>query len=69
MSGGSLSAFSENVGDAGSGAFTQTGGTNSPSFFNVGNSPGSNGIYTLSGSGLLSCGFETVGVSGSATFT
>ena len=70
MSGGSLSVgFSELVGDAGPGTFTQTGGTNSAAFFDVGNSLGSYGAYTLSGSGLLSSGFETVGVSGSGTFT
>ena len=70
MSGGSLSVgFSELVGDAGPGTFTQTGGTNRAAFFDVGNSLGSYGAYTLSGSGLLSSGFETVGVSGSGTFT
>ena len=59
--------FSETVGNSGMGAFTQTGGTNRASFFNVGNNLGSNGAYNLGG-GLLSSGFENVGVSGSGTF-
>ena len=49
LSGGYLSVgFSsqptqENVGDSGKGVFTQTGGTNSCSYFNLGNGTGSRG--------------------------
>ena len=57
---GLLSGFSEYVGNLGTSAFNQSGGTNSSvclyvgnDFVNVPNSPG--GTYNLSGSGLLSC--------------
>ena len=70
MTGGSLSAgFNENVGDTGNGSFTQSGGTNSCSFFYVGANAGSSGTYSLSGSGPLSSSFEWVGNSGTGAFT
>jgi hypothetical protein len=69
---------SENVGDAGTGLFVQTGGTNSCAYLAVGNQSGSIGAYTLSGSGYLSASStfsatsysqENVGVYGSGSFT
>ena len=57
----------EYVGYSGSGTFTQSGGTNTVSCaYNtgalyLGYSPGSSGVYNLSGSGHLSAGYEFVG--------
>ena len=63
----------EYVGDMGSGTFTQTGGTNSAILgLYLGNSAGGSGSYNLSGSGYQlskSGSDETVGYSGSGTFT
>ena len=67
----------ENVGDAGTGLFLQTGGTNSCGFLYVGNQAGSSGAYNLSGSGYLTASGtystyyseEDVGSSGKGTFT
>src|SRR5262249_24343528 len=59
----------EYVGYAATGAFNQSGGTN-----NVGgslllaNGAGTSGTYTLSGTGVLSAGFEYIGNSGTALF-
>ena len=71
MTGGNLSAVSyENVGDSGTGTFTQSGGTNnSGSFLQIGNNGGSSGTYNLSGSGQLVAGTEYVGVAGSGSIT
>ena len=59
----------ENVGNDGMGNFTQSGGANIVSFLAVGNLPGSSGTYRLSGSGLLSASYETVGVLGTGAVT
>ena len=67
---GQLSARSENVGYSGTGAFTQTGGTNSiSSYLYVAFNSGSNGSYNLEDSGHLSAYGEVIGSSGSGTFT
>ena len=60
----------ENVGDSGMGVFAQTSGTNSCSYFNLGNGTGSRGTYSLSGGGLLSVAQnENVGYFGTGIFT
>ena len=71
MTGGGLSVtFFENVGDSGTGAFMQSGGTNSiNNGLYVGNAAGSSGTYSLSGSSLLWAPGEYVGNSGTGTFT
>ncbi len=67
---GVLTAPSENVGGAGTGALIQTGGTNSVGANGNGFlSLGSSGTYTLSGSGALSAYAENVGNSSTGTFT
>ena len=69
----SASAATEYIGNSGSGAFTQTGGTNivGGGIIYLGSNPGSSGTYSLSGSGnfAISNGFEYIGNSGSGTFT
>jgi autotransporter-associated beta strand protein len=70
MTSGSLSGESLIVGSTGTGAFTQSGGTNSVSGLTLGFAAGSSGSYTLTGSGLLSVPYnEYVGDSGSGNFT
>jgi hypothetical protein len=65
----------ELVGDRGVGLFSQSGGTNSISGENglsLGQIAGSNGTYSLSGTGVLSVtgsGTEFIGVNGTGTFT
>ena len=73
-SSGLLSAWSETVGNSGTGNFTQSGGTNTISRnLYIGESAGSNGTYNLSG-GLLSVGSdaynvgETLGYNGMGAF-
>jgi len=62
MSGGGLSTNLEIVGDSGVGSFTQTGGTNGNNqMLLVGNNPGSNGTYNLSGNGQLLGSYEAIG--------
>ena len=69
LSGGYLAAATEYVGNSGSGAFTQSGGTNSASSGIVlGNNDGSSGSYNLSG-GSLFAGYITDGNYASGTFT
>ncbi|MCK4343395.1 MAG: hypothetical protein KAY37_16910 [Phycisphaerae bacterium] len=64
-----LAAWVEFVGDAGTGSFVQTGGTNTVyGRLSIGNLPGSSGAYELSG-GELSAGTENVGRGGTGTFT
>ena len=70
--GGLLSAFTEIVGNSGTGTFTQSGGTNSVSAefaLYLAYNSGSNGTYGLSGNGLLSANTEIVGNSGTGAFT
>ncbi len=69
MTSGSLSVDSnESVGESGTGAFTQSGGTNSGGFWvSLGDSTASNGTYNLSGSGYLSTGVEYPGQSGNGS--
>ena len=64
-------ANNEYVGYSGSGAFTQTGGTNNLGYGSlyVGYGSGSSGNYSLTGSGVLSASNENVGYSGTGTFT
>ena len=72
---GQVSAGFEYVGYSGTGTFTQSGGNNNISNYNslyslyLGFNAGSNGMYNLSGSGLLTAGSEYVGYSGTGTFT
>jgi len=66
---GTLSGFTENIGDNGVGNFTESGGDNSTFTIAVGDNAGANGIYTLSGTGSVSLtGNEYVGFNGSGTF-
>ena len=67
---GQLSAVNEHIGRAGTGAFTQTGGTNtiSGNLLLASESSG-NGTYELSGTGQLSAYDEHIGWSGTGTFT
>ena len=66
---GGLSANSEYIGFNGTGTFTQSGGTNHDDLY-VGYDAGSNGTYSLSGTGLLSeQGSEYIGYFGTGSFT
>ncbi len=71
MSGGSLSVTNHYVGNGGTGAFTQSGGTNSISqCLYLGFNPGDSGTYNLSGSGQISAAsYEYIGFSGTGLFT
>jgi autotransporter-associated beta strand protein len=72
MNNGSLSSGTDqNVGNLGTGTFLQSGGTNNgANNLNLGNNPGSLGIYSLSNSGMLNvANSENLGVSGTGTFT
>jgi hypothetical protein len=62
---GSLSTSDESVGYTGAGAITQTSGTNSTYWLDIGS--GSSGAYGLSGGGLTAT-YEYVGDSGNGTF-
>ena len=68
---GSLSVTGfEDIGYSGSGAFTQTAGTNTVTdSLYLGYNTGASGTYTLSGTGSLSSGSEYVGYNGSGSFT
>jgi autotransporter-associated beta strand protein len=67
---GSLSAGYQLVGNSGTGAFTQSGGTSIVGQLYLGyNTSSSSGAYTLNGSGLLSVGAAYVGSAGTGTFT
>ncbi len=67
---GSLSAYDETIGWAGTSTFTQSGGTNTVSnFLTLGKLNGSNGSYALSGLGTLTAGFEFIGRDGIGAFT
>ena len=73
MTGGSLKVFyGECIGYSGTGAFTQTGGTNTITNkydLELGLNSGSSGIYNLSDTGQLSAGYEFIGRNGAGTFT
>jgi hypothetical protein len=70
MSGGSLSGVYEDVGFSGTGIFIHSSGTNTiTNELSLGFSNGSNGSYTLGGSGGLSTGSEIIGIYGTGTFT
>ena len=61
--------FSEYVGYYGTGNFTQSGGTNVISReLWLGDTPGSSGTYSLSGSGMSSVPYEEVGFQGTGNF-
>ena len=66
ITGGSLVATSESIG---TGAPTQSGGTNNPAYLYLGTNAGFSGSYILSASGLLTAYMEYVGCSGTGTFT
>jgi len=69
QSGGSLAAGWEYVGDSGTGAFTQSGGTNTVTrSLYLGTWAGASGTYALS-AGSLAAGFEWVGTNGTGAFT
>jgi autotransporter-associated beta strand protein len=69
MSGGTLTAGSQYVGFAGSGSFTQSGGSNSylGGKIYLGFNPGSNGTYGISNGGVSASALY-IGNSGSGTF-
>ena len=67
MSGGSLSAGEQCIGYSGTGAFTQSGGTNA-AYVCLGYNAGDCGTYNLS-SGCMGAGGLCVGNSGAGTFT
>ena len=70
QSGGSLAAGSEYVGFSGTGAFTQTGGTNAvTSDLYLGYQSTGSGSYALSGTGSLAADYEYVGFFGTGAFT
>ena len=77
ISGGLLSAANQYVGYAGTGLFTQSGGTNTfvnrNGYLYLGYGPGDSGTYILSGSALLSSqntnGNQIIGYAGTGTFT
>jgi autotransporter-associated beta strand protein len=75
QTGGVNSASGETIGAFAAGSYTQSGGTDSASGVSLGasavflNYPGGNGTYTLSGSGLLSTSYESIGGSGTGSFT
>ncbi len=68
ISGGTLQANTECVGNAATGTFAQSGGMNIATRLQLGNSAASSGTYTLSGSGVLSTYSESIGLSGDGTF-
>jgi autotransporter-associated beta strand protein len=69
LSGGSLYAPYQSIGNGGSGTFTQTGGTNNAAVeCDVGN-PGSSGAYFLGGSGLLTAFNINLGLHGVGSFS
>jgi outer membrane autotransporter protein len=70
LSGGSLTADTQElIGNSGSGAFTQSGGTNTVTGnLILGNSAGGSGTYTLSGGSLTALN-ETIGNNGIGFFT
>jgi autotransporter-associated beta strand protein len=69
MTGGSLTSSCHYVGYGGTGTFTQSGGSNTPSVLSLGNNAGDNGSYILNGTGLLSASTEYLGSSGTGSFT
>jgi autotransporter-associated beta strand protein len=68
MPSGSLSICSQYVGSGGTGAFIQSGGTNSAWDVQLGINPGDSGSYCLSGSGQLSASIEYIANSGNGCF-
>ena len=59
MTGGSLQVVGESIGDAGTGVFLQSGGTNATALY-LGYHPGGNGTYDLS-NGSVSATVENIG--------
>jgi len=59
----------EYVGYSGTGAFTQTGGTNKAASLTVGANQGSVGAYSMQAGALSVAGDERIGQSGTGTFT
>ncbi len=65
-----LAANVEFIGWSGTGAFNQSGGTNTVgTTLLLGYLGGSSGSYNLSGTGSLSAGYETIGLYGTGAFT
>ena len=71
LSGGTLVAAGEYVGDGGTGLLSQSGGNNLAGAFglDIALSANSSGSYSLSGSGALSANYEYLGYSGTGIFT
>jgi hypothetical protein len=77
LSNGSLSAENEAIGYAGTGVFNQSAGTNNAGNLVLGvgydlqgnSQPGATGTYNLSGTGVLSAGYEIIGGNGTGIFT
>ena len=65
---GNLSGATESIGLYGSGAFSQSGGTNTSVNLYLAGNTGASGSYSLSG-GSLSGGGEFIGLTGSGAFT
>ena len=69
MSDGNLSSTTvEYIGNMGTGAFNQSGGSHNANAVSIGNNAAAGGIYNLSGSGILSASTVYVGNAGSGTF-
>jgi hypothetical protein len=68
MTGASLSAANEIIGDAGTGSFTQNGGNNAiEGNLTLGNQSSGTGLYTMN-SGTLTAALEQIGNNGKGTF-
>jgi len=68
LSGGNFTAVSSYIGGDGAGTFNQTGGMNSTVSIQLALSPGSSGIFNLSG-GVMSAGSISVNANGTINFT
>ena len=65
---GSLSSYWQYIGYSGTGTFSQSGGTNSATYLQLGVNAGATGTYNLGGGQLLASN-ESVGNSGTGAFT
>ncbi len=69
LGGGSLAASLEFVGNGGTGAFTQSGGTQTiGNFLTMAQAAASSGSYTLTGGSLYTASAENIGLFGNANF-
>ena len=69
MTGGSLTATFDKIGDHGNGSFTQTVGNHTVTFLDMAVFSGVSGNYNLSGTGQLSSTDVLLGERGNGTFT